>query len=118
MIYFLKLIRHCRLRLRGFTLLETMVAVSLLAVAIVAPMSLTAQSLASAYYARDEVTAFYLAQEGLEVVRNIRDNNILQNSQGGATVNLLNGIPINTSFRVDTTVSYTPASPPPSCSGD
>src|SRR4051812_26467647 len=70
----------------GFTLLETMVAVTLLSVAIVAPMSLTAQSLGSAYYARDEVTAFYLAQEGLEVVRNVRDNNILINSQGGSTL--------------------------------
>jgi len=96
-------IRVCSARVRGFTLLETMVAVTLLAVAIVAPMSLTAQSLASAYYARDEVTAFYLAQEGLEAVRNVRDNNILQNSQGGTTVNLLNGIPINTSFRIDAT---------------
>src|SRR3954464_3392894 len=86
-------IKNCKTRIRGFTLLETMVAVSLLAVAIVAPMSLTAQSLASAYYARDEVTAFYLAQEGLEAVRNVRDNNILQNSQGGTLVDLLNGIP-------------------------
>ncbi len=88
----------------GFTLLETMVAVTLLAVAIVAPMSLTAQSLASAYYARDQITAFYLAQEGLEAVRNVRDNNILFNSQStGSTVNLLNGIPDtnNASFRID-----------------
>lgn len=105
-------------RPRGFTLLETMVAVSLLAVAIVAPMSLTAQSLASAYYARDQITAFYLAQEGLEVVRNIRDNNILQNSQStSGTVNLLNGIPITTPFTVDATVAYTAINPPPTCSG-
>src|SRR3954462_4723522 len=102
MIYFLKLIRHCRLRLRGFTLLETMVAVTLLAVAIVAPMSLTVQSLTSAYYARDEVTAFYLAQEGVESVRDFRDNNILFNSQGGTPVDLLNGIQLNSPFRIDT----------------
>jgi hypothetical protein len=81
-------------------------------------MTLTAQSLASAYYARDEVTAFYLAQEGLEVVRNLRDNNILQNAQGGVSVNLLNNIPINTPFRVDARISYTSATTPPLCSAD
>src|SRR5258708_2821268 len=100
MTYIRNFIRKCATRVRGFTLLETMVAVTLLAVAIVAPMQLTAQSLASAYYARDEVTAFYLAQEGIEAVRNVRDNNILLDSQGGSTVNLLNGIFINQTFRI------------------
>ena len=88
---------------RGFTLLETLVAVSLLAIAIVAPMSLTTQSLESAYYARDQITAFYLAQEALEAVRNVRDNNILQNSQN-VKVDLLNGFPSTggAPFRIDT----------------
>src|SRR3989338_11299272 len=40
---------------RGFTLIETMVAIALLTISIVAPMSLTTQSLASAYYARDQI---------------------------------------------------------------
>jgi prepilin-type N-terminal cleavage/methylation domain-containing protein len=89
----------------GFTLLETMVAVTLLSMSIVAPMALTTQSLGSAYYARDQVTAFFLAQEALETVRNVRDNNILYNSQAspGSTVNLLNGIPSTSgaAFRAD-----------------
>lgn len=91
---------------KGFTLIETMVAVSLLAMAIVAPMSLASQSLASAYYARDQVTAFYLAQEGIEAVRSIRDANILQNSQTGG-VNLLTGIPTGQPFVVDTRTNQT-----------
>lgn len=60
------------------TLIETLVAVTILTVAIVAPMSLTMQSLSSAYYARDQVTAFNLAQEAIESVRSIRDGNILK----------------------------------------
>ncbi|MBV9610672.1 MAG: hypothetical protein JO187_14005 [Acidobacteria bacterium] len=36
----------------------------------------------SAYYARDEVTAFYLAQEGLEFARVFRDQNFLTNQPG------------------------------------
>lgn len=62
---------------RGFTLVETLVAVMLLSVAVVAPMSLASRSLGSAYYARDQITAFYLAQEAIEALRSIRDSQIL-----------------------------------------
>ena len=57
------MIRKPKSKIRGFTLIETLVAISLLMVAIVAPMSLTARSLATAYYARDQITAFHLAQK-------------------------------------------------------
>ncbi|MBI5470055.1 prepilin-type N-terminal cleavage/methylation domain-containing protein [Candidatus Kaiserbacteria bacterium] len=89
----------------GFTLIETLVAISLLTVAIVAPMSLTAQSLASAYYARDQITASYLAQEAIEAVRSVRDGNILLNSQG-TQVDLLsyngNSLVSMSPFTIDT----------------
>ena len=87
---------------QGFTLIETMVAISLLTVSIISPMALAAQSLSSALYARDQITAFYLAQEAIETVRSVRDGNILQDSQG-ANVDLLNGIPSTTGapFTVD-----------------
>jgi len=87
---------------RGFTLVETLVAISLLTVAIVAPMSLTTQSLSSAYYARDQITAFHLAQEAIESVRHARDGNVLKNALG-TTADLLSGIPQNTPFTIDTT---------------
>lgn len=66
-----------RLQARAFTLIETLVAVSLLSIAIVAPMTLASKSLATAYYARDQITAFHLAQEAIETVRHIRDHNII-----------------------------------------
>ena len=62
---------------RGFTLIETFVATSVLLVSLVGPLSLAAQSLRSAYYARDQVTAFYLAQEAIEYVRAKRDQNYM-----------------------------------------
>jgi hypothetical protein len=64
----------------GFTLLETFVAITVLLIALVGPLSIAAQSLRIAYYARDQVTAFYLAQEGLEYVRAMRDQNYLGGS--------------------------------------
>ena len=96
--------RHSQLSERaGFTLIETLVAISLLTVAIVAPMTLTSKSLASAYYARDQITASYLAQEAIEAVRSVRDGNILLNSQG-ITTDLLAGIPSTNddAFTIDT----------------
>ena len=63
--------------MKGFTLLETLVAVAVLMMALLGPFSIAQQSLRSAYYARDQVTAYYLAQEGVEFVRSIRDENYL-----------------------------------------
>ncbi len=87
----------------GFTLIETLVAVSLLVISVAAPMTLAAQSLSSAFYARDQVTAFHLAQEAIEAIRSVRDGNALLNAQGVST-DLLEGIP-NTNgqpFTIDT----------------
>lgn len=84
-------------RTDGFTLIETMVAISLLMVALMAPMSLASQSLTAAYYARDQITAFYLAQEGIEIVRSVRDANIMAIAEGNSSVSIFNGIPYGTS---------------------
>lgn len=65
---------------RGFTLIETFVATAVLLVSLVGPLSIASQSLRSAYYARDQVTAYYLAQEAIEYVRAWRDQNYI----GGA----------------------------------
>ncbi|HET8581480.1 MAG TPA: prepilin-type N-terminal cleavage/methylation domain-containing protein [Candidatus Paceibacterota bacterium] len=67
----------------GFTLIETLVAITVLVIAVVAPMSLVAQSLTVSYYVRDEVTASYLAQEAIETIRNIRDSRVDQDLLSG-----------------------------------
>lgn len=90
---------------RGFTLIETLVAVSLMVIAIVAPMSLVSQSLTTAYYARDQVAAYSLAQEGIEAVRAVRDGNILSNALTGTNNDLLLGIITNQNFTVDARIS-------------
>ena len=88
----------------GFTLIETLVAITLLTVAITEPISLTTQSLESAYYARDQITAFYLAQEAIEAVRSVRDAQILQITQtaNASSINIFGPIPLSDQlFRID-----------------
>ncbi|MEI6478987.1 MAG: prepilin-type N-terminal cleavage/methylation domain-containing protein [bacterium] len=63
----------------GFTLVETMVAITVLLTTIVGPMEIASKALFSSYYARDQITAYYLAQEGVEYIRNFRDTYYLQN---------------------------------------
>lgn len=88
----------------GFTLIETMVAVTLLSISIVAPMTLVTRSLSSAYYARDQITAFNLAQDALEGVRAIRDGNVLNNALGLPPQNLFAGLTVaeGVPFTIDT----------------
>lgn len=61
-------------REEGFTLIEAMVSVTLLAVAIVGPITLAQRSIRVARDAKDQLTAEYLAIEGIELTRYVRDN--------------------------------------------
>ncbi len=61
----------------GFTLVEALISIGILAVSVMVPISIVAQSFFAAQASRDQTTAVYLAQEGLEGVRNIRDTNVL-----------------------------------------
>jgi len=61
----------------GFTLLETVVAVAMLVGGVSVVYSTSANTLAHTYNNQYRLTASYLVQEGVEVVRNIRDQNWL-----------------------------------------
>lgn len=67
-------------RVKGFTLIETLVAVLLLSTAIAGPLTIAAKGLSAALIARDQMVAFYLAQDAVEYVRFVRDSNKLAGS--------------------------------------
>lgn len=64
--------------MKGFSLLETTVAVAILITAIVGPLTLASSSLRASSVAKNNLIAANLAQEGIELVRVKRSNNILQ----------------------------------------
>ena len=76
---------------RGFTLVETLVAITIIALAIVGPLYAVQQSLNSSRIARDVLIASSLAQEGVEYVRAVRDGNYLVNLSSPGTRNWLAG---------------------------
>jgi len=58
----------------GFTLVETLVAISILLLVVVGPMTVAQKGIRSAYFANEQVVATFLAQEAIEAVRSYRDN--------------------------------------------
>lgn len=66
----------------GFSLLETLVAISILTLAITGTLSVVATNVTTASNAKDRITASYLAQDALEYVRNMRDTGAIQRGKG------------------------------------
>lgn len=72
---------------KGFTLIESIVSITLLSIAVVGPMTLAARSLKDAGAARSEMIATHLAEEGLEIVHSLRDNNSADDSSDRVGIN-------------------------------
>ena len=65
----------------GFTLVEMLVAVMILTLAVTALLSVSAGASGSARYAKNKITANWLAQQSLDYVRNTRDTALVENSE-------------------------------------
>ncbi len=58
---------------KGFSLIEVITAIFILTVGVGGAFSLIYQTLSTVYSVRSELTASFLAQEGVEIVKNLRD---------------------------------------------
>ncbi|MFA5994027.1 MAG: prepilin-type N-terminal cleavage/methylation domain-containing protein [Parcubacteria group bacterium] len=63
---------------KAFSLIEVLFSVAMFAIGIMGVVGLINQSMAASMNHRNEAIAGQLAQEGIELVRNIRDNNWLR----------------------------------------
>ena len=70
---------------KGFTLVETLVAITILLLVIIGPLTVAQKGIQNAYYANEQVTAVFLAQEAIEAVRELRDTNALEEYEGWAS---------------------------------
>ena len=62
----------------GFTLAELLIAIFVLTTGIVGVYLVIQRSVSVIDYSYSRLTAAYLAQEGIEIVRNIKDTNLLE----------------------------------------
>lgn len=62
----------------GFTLLEVIIAITILTMAVGGSFILIQQTLIASSLNQSKLIAYYLTQEGIEIVRNIRDGNWLK----------------------------------------
>ena len=69
---------------KGFTIIEALVAIGILTVAISGGFAAVSHSLKKATFTKEQVTAFFLAQEGMEIVRDKRDTNSISGASWGA----------------------------------
>ena len=66
----------------GFTLVETLVAITILLLVIVGPMTAAQKGIQQSYFSNEQIVATFLAQEGIEAMRQLRDEyglNALEN---------------------------------------
>lgn len=76
---------------KGFSIAETMIAVSVLVVGLISLLLLVTSSIRHSMDARDQIIATGLAQEGVEIIRNFRDTDVANGRGFGDTGSLLDG---------------------------
>ncbi len=65
---------------KGFTILEALVAISILSISVAGMIGVTASSMSYSRYASDSITANYLLEEAIDSVRNSRDSILKKDS--------------------------------------
>lgn len=59
---------------RGYSLVEVLVAISVLLIALVGPLTIASSGLKRANFAKEQTLAIFLAQEGMEAVVKLRED--------------------------------------------
>lgn len=70
---------------RGFTLVEVILVIFILSIGIGGAFTFIRSTISESSVLSQQLTAAYLVQEGVEIVRNIRDSNYLDIAKGGSS---------------------------------
>ena len=70
---------------KGFTLMELLITIAVIGLGVSATLIALQQGIGTIDYAKSRLTAIFLAQEGIEVIQNIRDTNFLENHYSSPT---------------------------------
>lgn len=87
---------------KAFTIIETLVAITILMIAISGPLTAAFRAMSASVAARDQMTASFLAQDAIEYVRNVKDNNIANQSNTEGPLFKLDACTIRNKCYVDT----------------
>lgn len=79
MLAIYKKINNTRTEASGFTIVETLVAITILLIGVLGPLVIAANGIADGIFAQNQMTANYLAQEAMDLVINRRDGYELDN---------------------------------------
>ena len=63
---------------QGFTLVETLVAITILLIVITGPLTISTSAARSTSFSSEQVVAFFLAQEGAEIMQKARDDVLIR----------------------------------------
>jgi len=80
---------------KAFTLVETLVAISIFSVSVLSLLSILASGVSETNYAKQKIVASYLAQEGIEYARNMRDTSVISAGDAQTGWNNFKDNPLN-----------------------
>ena len=63
----------------GFSFVETLVAITILLIVIIGPLTISSNTAKSTSFSSEQVVAFFLAEEGAEIAQKVRDDLLLRN---------------------------------------
>lgn len=78
----------------GFTLVETLVAIAIFATAITGLIVISGRGINDNVFVKNKLTASYLAQEGVEIIRMMRDDAALNNPSSSYWADFISNIDV------------------------
>lgn len=99
--YIIYIMKNLFKKIKGFGILEVIVAIGIITLSLTGILSLIMQNSRVYYINKSRYIAVMLAQEGVELVRNVRDSNWDRNDPPTTIVDWKNGDSINSNIEGD-----------------